>query len=220
MTEKIGTALINVGAEKDEKVLALYNEGIKLREFALIREIKTNDDLVPATDDLAIIAKLKKAIEEKRREYTDPIRGHLDAVNAAFKEFIEPLTEADTVNRDKIKEYRTEIERKRAEAEAINREKMELARREAELSGTGEFTIDTTPVEAPEEARRRVHTGLGSLGTQRIYKWELVDISQVPKDYLMVNAALIGQVVRSSKGSIVIPGIRVYEDEVVRVNTR
>ena len=212
------TAIVRIAPEKDEKVAVLYNEGIKLRDYAVTRTITCNEDMKPATDDLAIIAKTKKAIEEVRREYVNPIRHHLDAVNTAFKEFTAPLVEADTLNRTKIKDYRTEVERKRTEAEAIEQERLELAKREEAL--TGEHTIELKEVEKPEEASKRVHTELGSTGTQKIYKWELVDINLVPREYLMVNASLVQQQVKTSKGSITIPGIRVFEDEVIRVNTR
>lgn len=213
------TALITISPDKDSKVVALYNEGIKLRDYALVRQIKNNEDLVPATDDLTIIAKTKKAIEEYRRAYTDPIRGHLDAVNAAFKEFTEPLTNADTINRDKIKDYRAEIARKQAEAEETNRMAQEVARRQAEQSGTGEFTVDTTPVEVPQVAKH-IYTGMGSTSTQKVYKWEIIDFSLVPRDYLIPNASLIGSVVKSSKGSISIPGIKIWVEDTIRVNTK
>jgi len=218
LQQESSTALITVNPDKDTKVLALYHAGLELRDYALSREIKSDQDMIPATDDLAVIARLKKSIEEKRKEYVDPIRHHLDSVNNAFKEFTAPLTEADQVNRDKIKSYRAEVERKRQEAEETNRMAQEVARRQAEQSGTGEFTVDLTPVEVPEVARR-VYTGMGSTSTQKVYKWEVVDLSLVPRDYLIPNAALIGNVVRASKGTISIPGIKIYSEDAIRVNT-
>lgn len=213
------TAVIAIAPEVDERVLSLYDEGVKLHNFALSRVIKSDTDMVPATEDLALIARLKRAIEEKRKEYADPIRNHLDAVNSAFKNFMAPLLQADELNREKLKAYKTEVERRQREAEEINRQKLELARREAELSGTGEFTVDLTPVAVPE-AQKRVHTDLGSTSTMKTYKWEVVDLSQVPKEYLIVNAVLVGNVVRASKGSISIAGIRIYAEDTIRVNTR
>ena len=210
------TALITISPAKDSKVIALYNEGSKLRDYALSREIKNNTDLLPATDDLSVIAKLKRAIEGKRKEYVDPIRHHLGSVNNAFKEFAAPLIEADQINRDKVKAYRADVERRRQEAEEINRQAIELAKKQAELN-QGEFTVDLTPVEVPE-LRRRVYTGMGSISTQKIYKWEVTDPALIPRGYLMLNAALIGSVVRSSKGSISIPGLKIWEEAAVRVN--
>jgi len=210
-------AMIPIKPEQDAKVIALYQEGIKLRDFAQARAILTNDDLTPATNDLAIIKKTKNAIEELRKEYVNPIRLHLDTVNGTFKDFTAPLAEADTINRQKVQEYQAEIARQVAEAEAINRDKLDLARREMELKG--EYTVDLSLTETPE-LRRRVHAEMGSTSTQKNYKWEVDDISKIPREYLMPNHVLIGQVVRSSKGMMAIPGIRTWTEDAIRVSTR
>lgn len=214
------TAMIRVGPEKDDKVQALYEEGCNLLSFAQSRVIATNDDLKGATDDLAIIAKVRKAVEEMRKEYTAPIRGHLDEVNNAFKRFTEPLKMADDINRKKVTDYRAEVERQRLKAEETNRMAQEVARRQAEESGTGEFKVDTTEVTAPPPAPARVHTGMGTVGTAKVHKWEVEDLKLVPDDYKMVDAAKVGAVVKASKGTITIPGIRVWTEDAVRVTTR
>jgi len=211
-------ALVRIAPETDEKVTALYNEGVKLLGYAKAREITCNGDMKPATEDLAVITKTKQAIELIRQEYVKPIRHHLDAINTAFKEFTAPLIDADAINRKKLIIYRAEVERQIAEAQAIEQEKLDLARREEKL--TGEHTVDLAPVDTPEAASKRVHTDMGSIGTLKTYKWELEDITKVPREYLIPNAVLIGQMVRSSKGTISIPGIRVYSEDSIRVNTR
>lgn len=211
------TSLIHIKPEQDAKVIALYQEGMKLRDFAVTRIILTNDDLTPATNDLAIIKKTKNAIEELRKEYVNPIRHQLDTVNGTFKDFTAPLDEANTINRQKVQSYQAEVARQVAEAEAINRDKLDLARREMELKG--EYTVDLSPTETPE-LRRRVHAEMGSTSTQKNYKWEVDDISKIPREYLMPNHVLIGQVVRSSKGMMAIPGIRTWAEDAIRVNTR
>jgi len=211
-------ALVRIAPETDEKATALYNEGVKLLEYAKAREITCNGDMKPATEDLAVITKTKQAIELIRQEYVKPIRHHLDAINTAFKEFTAPLIDADAINRKKLIIYRAEVERQIAEAQAIEQEKLDLARREEKL--TGEHTVDLAPVDTPEVASKRVHTDMGSMGTLKTYKWELEDITKVPREYLIPNAVLIGQMVRSSKGTISIPGIRVYSEDSIRVNTR
>ena len=211
-------ALVRIAPETDEKATALYHEGVKLLEYAKAREITCNGDMKPATEDLAVITKTKQAIELIRQEYVKPIRHHLDAINTAFKEFTAPLIDADAINRKKLIIYRAEVERQIAEAQAIEQEKLDLARREEKL--TGEHTVDLAPVDTPEVASKRVHTDMGSIGTLKTYKWELEDITKVPREYLIPNAVLIGQMVRSSKGTISIPGIRVYSEDSIRVNTR
>jgi hypothetical protein len=124
-------AMIKVNPAGEVAIQGLYNEALILKEYAVARVILIDADLKPATEDLSIIGGLRKAIEEKRSEYVKPIRTHLDTINEAFKKFTAPLVEADAVNRDKMKAYKAEIDRKRREAEEIEAEKYKLAQREA-----------------------------------------------------------------------------------------
>ena len=213
---EITTAVIRIAPMEDHSVVSLSVEANRLREFASSRLIVTNDDVAIATDDLAMIAQLQKAIKNKSKEYVAPIKTHLDAVNDLFKGVLQPLEEADKITRSKIMIYRTEQARRRQEAEEINRQKEELARREAALND-GVITVDTTPVEVPEIAPKHIDAEAGSLSTAKVRKWEVVDLSQVPHDYLMIDAVKIGKVVRAGIPSI--PGIRIWQEDTLRVNT-
>jgi len=212
-------AMIKVNPTGEVAIQGLYNEALILKEYAVARVILIDADLKPATEDLSIIGSLWKAIEEKRTVYIKPIRGYLDAVNEAFKQLTAPLVEADMLNRDKMKAYKAEIDRKRREAEEIEAEKYKLAQREATLKG-GEITADLTPIEMPAPAPARIHTETGSSSFYKLPKWELVDKSLVPAEYLMVDAAKVTAVVKASKGTIVIPGIRIWMEDTLRVTLK
>jgi len=209
-------ALIRVKPQDDIKVITLANEAARVLDYANKRIIASDAALTPATEDLSVIAKLKKSLAEAKAEYVKPIKGHLDDVNAAFNMILKPLEEADRVTRDKIMAYRAAVQKRAAEAEEINRRKAELARKEAEFSGTGEFMIDTTPVEAPAPVNK-VQTEIGSTGVMKVTKWELVDFAAVPDRFKVLDSAAITKLVKAG-GSI--PGIRVYTEETLRVNTR
>lgn len=208
-----GFAAIRICPETDEQVKQLLTEATKLKEYALSRIILVPADLTFITDDLALIGKVKKALLEKKAEYLKPIKAFSDSVAGVFTLIMEPLEEADRLNRKKLTDYRAEIARKQAEALAINREKEELARREAALNH-GEITIDTTPVEAPTQVQR-VRTAMGTVGTQKVRKWELVDIKLVPDEYKLVDAAKVTKLVKAGIGSI--SGIRIWEEETIKV---
>lgn len=219
VAQEFPTAVIRVEPERDTAVQELYQEGVKLQQYAQVRVITCDADLEPVTDDLALIGKVLKAVKEKQKEYIGPIKAYLDKANDAFKKFTAPLVEADAMNRDKMKAYKAEIDRKRAEAEAIEEEKLALARREVALRG-GEITIDRRPVDRPAPAPARVHTELGSSSFYKLPKWELVDKSLVPAEYLMVDATKVTAVVKASKGTIVIPGIRIWVEDNLRVTPK
>ena len=212
----IETALIQIRPDTDEKVVSLYQEAVKLQQYAEARVIQSDGDIKVATDDLSIIAKLKKAIEEKRKEYVGPINEHLKAVNDTFKNFAEPLNQADSITRQKILDYRKEQERIRREQERINQLRMEAARAEMELKG--ELTESVKVVEIAPEAPTHYRTKSGILGKFMVRKWELVDFNLVPGEYKMLNEVLIGKLVRS--GIKTIPGIRIYEEETLRITPK
>lgn len=216
MSELMTVAYIQIAPEHDPAVIALANEAVKLMDLARARTITKPDDLAPATEDLSLIAKLRKALTEKRADYLRPIKGHIEAVNAAFSTITAPLEEADRVTRDKVKAFRAEVEARRQEAEEINRQKEELARREAAFSGTGETTVDTTPVIAPAPVRQ-VTTDSGSTGIMKVRRWEVADFSLVPNEFKLIDAGKVTKLVKAG-GSI--PGIKVWEEETVRVTTR
>ncbi len=209
-------AVIKIKPQDDPRVRALADEATKLRDYAVARTIKTDADCKPATEDLSVIARVKKALTEAKADYVKPIRGHLDDVNAAFTLILAPLDEADKVTRNKILAYREEQAKRAAEAEEINRQKAELARREAQFNGTGEITIDTTPVQAQEPVKR-VSTDIGTASVQKVTTWELVDFAAVPDQYKILDA---GKITKLVKGGGTIPGIKVIVKEGLRVTTR
>jgi len=213
------TAIIKVSPGTDEAVVALLNEVTSILGYAHQRTIANADNVKDATNDLSMMAKLKKAVEEKRKEYTDPLNEHVKSINNAFKLLTDPLAEADRITRQKVLAYNAEIERQRQEAEAIEREKMELAKREATLKN-GEITVDLTPVDKPEATPDRVRAEVGMTSKMMVSKWEVINLSIVPDEYKMIDATKVGNVVRASKGSIIIPGIRIWQEPTLRVSTQ
>ena len=217
MTQEL-TAVIQVNPKIDEAVIALHEQSLKLEQYATALVITNDGDIKNATNDLSIISGLKKAIEEKRKEYTQPINDHLKAVNEAFKALVEPLANADQITRRKILDYRAEQERQHQEAEEIARLEREAAERRAAL--TGEPVVVPEVVEAPPVAPDRYRAEMGTLGKMVVHKWEVTDFSLVPDDYKMINPGTLTAVVKASKGKITIPGIRIWEEETLRVNAK
>lgn len=210
-------AVINISPDLDAGVKILAAEAQGLLKYAEARVIATNEDLKSATDDLALIAKALKAIGEKKLEWTKPIKEKLDEVTGVFASIIEPLTEANLITRSKYNAYRDEQARLKAEAEAIEAEKLALAQREAAIKG-GEITVELGTVVAPPEAPRRVFTDSGSVTTRRNRKWAIEDFALVPDMYKSPNAGEITRQVKAGIGAI--PGIRIYIEEGIQVNTK
>jgi len=201
------TALVKIKPETDIQVMAFYNQAVSLRQYAEARVILTNDDLKPANDDLIIIRKVKKAMEEKRKEYLKPFQDHVKETNDAYKMLMEPIEQADKITAGKMLAFDAEQKRKIREAEAIDAEKLALARREAELKG-GEITVDLTPVEKPEAVPDRIRTDMGSSGQRDNWTFTVVDFALVPDEYKMLDSAKVGKLVRAGMRNI--PGLDIF----------
>ena len=218
-TESKNTSLISlIDPTSDTEVINYHQEALKLRDYAEKRVIASVEDIKLATDDLSIISKLKKAMEEKRKEYVKPLQDRVEEINEAYKTFMEPIKVADSVTRQKMIAFDAEQKRIRREQEEINRLRIEAARKEMELKG--ELTESVDLVEVVPEAPKRVSTELGTTGLRDTWKYEVMDFALVPDDYKMINAGVLTPVVKASKGKITIPGIRIYNEPIIAVNVR
>ena len=200
-------SLVLVKPEANAEIMSFYNQALSLREFAEARVIISNDDLKPANDDLIIIRKVKKAMEERRKEYLKPFQDHIKETNDAYKVLMGPIEEADKITASKMLAFDAEQKRKIREVEAIEAEKLALARREAELKG-GEITIDLTPIEKPEAVPDRVRSEMGSSGQRDNWTFAVVDFALVPDEYKILDSSKVGKLVRAGMRNI--PGLDIF----------
>jgi hypothetical protein len=209
-------AVININPYNDMAVINLRHEIVKLSNYAGNRIIKSDTDLTPATDDLVLVSKLKKALKEKQAEYVNPIKEHLDKVQFVFKDLLSCLLDIEIVNKDKIFAYTNAQKARAAEAERLNCEAEELARKQAAFNN-GEFTVNTTPIEAPVPVKK-VSTLSGSVSEVKAPNtWELEDFDKVPNQYKILDTVRINQLVRAG-GSI--PGIKIITNTTIRTTTK
>lgn len=199
----------------DTKVANYYSQALKLREYAESRVVKTIEDIKIATDDLTIIARLKKAIAEKKKEFLKPHQETIRAINDNYNFWMEPVETADKITRDKILAFNSEREERRRKEEEINRKRMEAAQEEMEL--TGELSESVNLIEVTPEVKR-ISTEMGTTGMATIWKFDVLDFALVPDEYKIIDASKVGKVVRA--GLRTIPGIRIYSEQSLRVTTK
>jgi len=212
------TALVKIAPSKDEAVIAFYEEAIRLQEYAVARVIATVEDLKPATDDLSIIAGVKKGMEEKRKEYVKPLQNHVQEINDAFKTLMQPIEEADRITRVKMLDFTKEQERIRSEQEEINRKRQEAA--EAEMRLKGELSESVNLVEVVPEAPKSVSTDMGTAGQRENWKWEVVDFALLPDEYKVVDSSLLTAVAKKHHDQKPVPGVRFYNEPIIAVRAR
>lgn len=202
---------------EDLEAHGYFEEAQKLLEYATALVITSDEIVKGATNDLSIIATLKKAMDTKRKSLLEPLKAQMDTIRDTYNYLMAPVLDADKITREKILAYRQEQERKRQEAEDIARQEREVAERKAAL--TGEPVVVPEAVEGPAAAPDHYRAEMGTLGKSLLHKWEVLDFALVPDDYKKIDAGAVTNVVKASKGKIVIPGIRVWSEESLRVTT-
>jgi len=208
---------VKIAPNQDVAIARYVEQAEGLLGYAQDRNIRTADDVQSATEDLNLIANLKKAMDEKKAEYLGPLNTHVKEVNATFKLLMEPILEADRLTRDKVMEWRADEKRKAEEAEEINRLRLEADRKEA-AANDGVISESAPPIEVPATPARRVETAVGTAGIQKVRKWEVVSFADLPDDYKVADAGRITKQVKAGIGAI--PGLRIYEEEVLTVKPR
>ena len=107
-----------------------------------------------------------------------------------------------------------EIQRKEAEKLAEKARKAEEAgktEKAEELRQQAQEKELYVPIVAPKVEK------VNGISTKTIWKFEIVDESIIPREYLQPNMEKIGAVARATKGTLTIIGIKIYSEETMAV---
>jgi len=214
---------------KEISVLKKIEAGaLEYPEKAKKLSVTNNESLSSANTFLVSIKRMRREINNA----FDPIikkahEAHREAL-ATKKRYDQPLIEAEMIVKPLIASYMAELARKRREAEeATRRAEEERRRKEAEriaaavdeseadgdVSGIAEILSEDEPEIKPVEYVPAPK--LEGTSIRKIWKWKVVDIDKIPREYLIVNPNMISAEMRDKKGETNIPGIQVYSEDSV-----
>lgn len=162
----------------------------------------------------------------------DPIiskahQAHKEAV-AQKKKYIEPIDALEKSIKDKIRQYQIEQEKiRKAEEERIRKElelKAKKEKEEAALKAIDENKIEEAekiiekPIEQPKYSEyQQLKQKTTTTVTVDNWKYEILDPQQVPREYCCPDDKMISMIVKANKGKVNIPGVRVYNEPIVRI---
>ncbi len=202
----------------DVEVMSYYKDAQRLLGFAKDRVIATVEDNKLANDDLSIISKVKKVMENKRKSLLDPLKLQSDAIRDTYNYLMTPVLEADKITRGKMLAFDAEQRRIRAEQEEINRLRLEAAQKEMKLNG--ELSEPVEIVEVSPEPAKSVSTDMGSSGTVDHWKYEVFDFALLPDPYKMEDNAQLSAIAKRHHDQKQIPGVRFYNEPIIAVRAR
>jgi len=189
----------------------------ELLDYSQKRQILNDEDAKGAVDDLSMIAQTTKALDDRRKEYTAPLREREKDINATFKTVSDPLAQADKITRAKLQAYRDEQRRRHDEEEKLNRDKLELAKREMDLHG--ELAVDTNvaPVPVTPAPAKKMEAHMGSAGTRLEWTYEITDFKLLPDEYKLPDDK---KIMAAARAKIAVPGVRAWQVEKVTITTK
>lgn len=151
-------------------------------------------ELDEANNTLRKIMTLKKAIKAHFDSLKKPFNEAMANLRAKEKEFLEPMENGEKVIKNLMIEYNAKVQKQLAEEQA------KLAAAAQQMADNGITVVPAVKLEAPKTQ---------GTTTRNRYDFDIVDVNLIPREYLIVDKAAIGKVVRALKEKTNIPGIKI-----------
>ncbi len=198
------TERISIGKKLNEEIC---KEVMKSQAVAL--KCETLEESECCNSRMVVLREFVKNIEEHRLSYGRVITGFKKVWDKFWNNIKEPAETEVTRLKGLLASYHTMLRKQQEEEEA--KRQAEIAKREkmqAAHAAKG-HNIDETPREAlvPEVAPIKTKTAARMRDN---WVWEIVDETQVPREYLCIDSAKITRAVKRKEDPIrQIPGIKI-----------
>ena len=177
----------------------------KVERAAETLAIESEEGLTSATDLLSKIKVVAKDVEAFKKSITDPINLGLKNARALFAPMEAGYANAEIVVKGKMVAYRVAVEKKKLAEEAKIVKQIEKGKISEEV-GMAKMTalpaVDT-----------KVEGNKGTATFKKVPKYEIIDYTKLPMEYLQANSGKIWEAVRG--GVTEIPGVKIYMIEIV-----
>lgn len=191
--------------KETEEIKHLENEITPIVAYSTSIFVKSDADMKVATEALSQVNKYADMVEEKREAITKPLNLALKAARGLFKPLEERLEASIDHIRGEMSRYQTEKVRLAREEEA------KIAARVGE--GKGKLKMDTAirKIGEVEKPADEVVADSGVVTFMEVQKFEVMDITLVPKEYLVVDEV---KVRAAMKAGVKVEGVRYYTEMV------
>lgn len=190
--------------------IILSKEETKAIEFAQATKIESADQMTNAVSTLSVLNQTLDRLTESKEKLTKPINELLKEIRGRYKPFETQLEGAIESLRRAMINYQTEQKR------IAKEEEDKIIARVGE--GKGKLKVETAikKVSEVEKPDAKVSTEEGMVKFKTVKKFEVVDVSKLPVEFLLANEVLIRKSMTEGKE---ITGVRYFTEE-VPVNTR
>ncbi len=180
---------------------------------------------------------LLKGIKALRQRISETFDSHISRAFQAHRALCRekqdaeaPLSEAEGILKRALVAFDDEQERLRRLEEARLREEARIREEQQQLEVAAAMELEAQrtddhtllleamdlveqPVAEPTVLVQRTTPKVSGISFRETWKYKVVDLSKVPREYLMLDAVKVGGVVRALKAGTNIPGIQAYPDK-------
>ena len=190
-------------------------------------QITTADIYASAGNDLKKIKAKAKELDTLRKSLTQPLDESKKRIMAFFQKPLEFLAQAESAVKSAMLNWQSEQERVRqieiARLEAIQRketERLEKLAAAAEKRGdekkAEEFSGRAAVVQSIAPVVESKVEKISGIAKTIIWKFRIVDVAKIPREYMIPNELALGQIARGTKGALKIDGVEFYSEESIR----
>ena len=192
------TAIIRFESEINRKIKHL------LRVMDTVETVSDEGDKLIVASAIREGKQLLKQVSAARKAMTTPLQEEVKRWIAKEKEVVAPIEEAIQKADALIQEFNAEvIARQKALLEEIAQE--EQARLQQENS-------DAEQIQQESQFKRQIAVAQHNTeGVRNIWTFEVENLSQVPREYLMLDSQKIREAIRSGERSI--PGLSIFQKQ-------
>jgi len=212
------------------EIAKMEPEVSQIDKRALTFEISNQNEYEQAIAFTRDIKRLYAIVEGSRKKITIPLDEAKRNIMDLFKPVTERLSKAEYLVKSFLLQYqhkqeewrKQEEEKLRKEAE---NEKAKLLKKAEKLEARGdtekaeEIKQQAAEIVASTAVQLEIPTEKGT-GTRITWKARVVDENLIPRQYMMANLEMIGEIARASKGIIQIPGVEFFPDESLWISRR
>lgn len=209
---------------QDEQTM---NEVTMYRDKALQLQVRTPEEMTFAESVLTELRRRKKVWLEAVEATVKTAHASWKAAVAHRDSVAKPIDEAEKIVKQRIADYAYEqrriasAEQARLQAEADAKAEAERRRALAAAEKLKTPELKAERIEQAETIVAPVVTVAAAVPETKLsmvvsYSFQIVDAAAIPAEYLIPDEKKIGAIVRATKGSITIPGVKVIKRESVR----
>jgi hypothetical protein len=201
---------------------------------SLAIEIKNQQQYISASEFLKKVKGKIKDLDTLRKQITKPIDSAKQNVMDLFRSPLTKLKEAETSVKRLMITYSEEQEKKQREIQAkLRREADEKARKERErLEARAKKAEETGKEEKAEALREQAEEVVAEeavvvaapekpkgVSYRDKYTAEVVNIKELPREYMIANQPALDKIAQATKGTIAITGVKFHKEKVMSSRT-